>query len=97
VIGEKLGLYEILSSGPVPVEEVMRFGLQIPEALEAAHEKGVIPRDLKAADIMVNPERKVKALDFGLAKAYAGELVLDIGIGIAIAVDIEHRRETITR
>ncbi len=71
VEGETLA--DRIRQGPIPVEESLKLGLQITEALEAAHEKGVIHRDLKPANIKVNPDGKVKVLDFGLAKAFAGE------------------------
>ncbi len=66
-------LAERLNRGAIPVEESLRLALQIAEALEAAHEKGVIHRDLKPANIKVTPDGKVKVLDFGLAKAFAGD------------------------
>src|ERR1700686_2347677 len=59
--------------GPVPVEETLKIAVQIAEALEAAHEKGIIHRDLKPANVKLTPEGKVKVLDFGLAKAFAGD------------------------
>jgi serine/threonine protein kinase/Tol biopolymer transport system component len=59
--------------GAIPVEEALKIAVQIAEALEAAHEKGIIHRDLKPANVKVTPEGKVKVLDFGLSKAFAGD------------------------
>jgi Tol biopolymer transport system component len=61
-----------IKAGAIPPEEALNLALQIVEALETAHEKGVIHRDLKPSNIKVTPDGKVKVLDFGLAKAYAG-------------------------
>jgi Tol biopolymer transport system component len=71
VEGEDLS--ERLERGPVPVDEALEIARQVAEALEEAHEHGIVHRDLKPANVKLTPDGKVKVLDFGLAKAWAGE------------------------
>ena len=62
-------LADRIAQGPIPFDEALPIAKQIAEALEAAHEQGVVHRDLKPANIKVRPDGTVKVLDFGLAKA----------------------------
>ena len=62
-------LADRISQGPIPLDDALPIAKQIAEALEAAHEAGVIHRDLKPANIKVREDGTVKVLDFGLAKA----------------------------
>jgi serine/threonine protein kinase len=74
-------LAERLAQGAIPIEEALPIARQIAEALEYAHDRGVVHRDLKPANIKVTGPQsarsgQVKVLDFGLAKAMANDSAL---------------------
>ena len=81
-------LADRIAHGPLPLDEALAIAKQIAEALEGAHEKGVIHRDLKPANIKITPDGTVKVLDFGLAKmmetaAAASSLTMSPTLSIA--------------
>src|SRR5437764_672672 len=72
-LAEGATLEERIASGAIPLAEALPIALQIANAVEYAHEHGVVHRDLKPANIKISPNDTVKILDYGLAKAMHGE------------------------
>lgn len=58
----------LVEGGALPGDQVLRYGLHMADALTHAHERGVVHRDFKSANVVITPEGRAKVLDFGLAR-----------------------------
>ena len=84
VHGKPLG--ELVPAGGMPPDEVIRYGMQIAQALEHAHEHGIVHRDLKGQNVIVTAAGQVKLIDFGIAtpiRPVAGDAVTRVQAGPA--------------
>src|SRR5271163_2880131 len=66
-------LLQVTGGKPLPLQMVLDLGIQIAGAMHAAHSKGIVHRDIKPANIVVTKQRRIKVLDFGLAKLSRGK------------------------
>ncbi len=72
-------LKDKIKSGSIHTKEVINIAVQIAEGIEAAHQKGIIHRDIKSQNIMITGDGKAKIMDFGLAKVKGGSQLTKMG------------------
>ncbi len=73
MVNRVIRMADRVRAGPIAIDEAVALFVQIADGLEAAHERGVVHRDLKPDNIKTPPDGRVKILDFGIAKQVGGE------------------------
>ncbi|HQT91956.1 MAG TPA: serine/threonine-protein kinase [Candidatus Kryptobacter bacterium] len=78
-------ILQINGGTPLPLKKVLSYAAQIAEGLQSAHDKGIIHRDIKSANIMITARDQAKIMDFGLAKVGSGKTVTKLGTTVGTA------------